>query len=197
METISADPQAPQATLTAQEEAVRSLLLHIGENPEREGLLKTPARVVKALGEMTSGYKEDAHAILAGALFHEESCDEMVLLRGLKFTSLCEHHMLPFTGEAIVAYIPNGKIVGLSKLARVVHCYARRLQVQERLTRQIADSVFYALDPMGVGVVLRAFHSCMSCRGVGVEGETVTSCLVGALRTDPAARAEFMSLAVR
>jgi GTP cyclohydrolase IA len=175
--------------------AVVELLRHLGEDPDRAGLRDTPRRVVAALVEMTAGYAEDPRDYLA-VTFDGERCDEMVVLRQVAFTSVCEHHLLPFTGTASVAYVPTGRIVGLSKLARTVEVYARRLQVQERLTVQIADAVETYLEPDGVGVLLRARHHCMGCRGVHKpEAEMVTSALRGSLKDDPRTRAEFLALA--
>ena len=174
------------------EEAVTTLLRFIGEEPERDGLRDTPARVVKAWREMTAGYAEDPAEILSRTF--AETSDEMVILRGISFYSTCEHHLLPFYGEAVVGYLP-GKVVGISKLARLVECFAKRLQVQERMTRQIAEVVEKHLDARGVGVVLRAHHLCMGCRGVRQEEtEMVTSSMLGTLRTDATSRAEFLRL---
>lgn len=177
-----------------QETAVRSLLVGIGEDPDREGLADTPRRYVKALNELTSGYDADVAAILSTTF--TEKCDEMVIVTGIQVESLCEHHVLPFTGTAVVGYIPNGKVVGLSKLPRLVNAYARRLQVQERLTEQVADAMVTHLDPKGVGVVIRAHHACMGLRGVR-QGRAMmtTSALKGAMREVPEARAEFLALA--
>lgn len=172
--------------------AVRTLLHAIGENPDREGLQQTPRRVVDALLEMTAGYRLDPKKILSTVF--AEKYDEMVLLNGIRFFSTCEHHLLPFEGTASVGYLPNGKVVGISKLARLVQCYARRLQVQERMTEQIAHAINENLQPLGVGVVLRARHLCMACRGVQqTETDMVTSCLLGELHQRDA-RAEFLSL---
>ena len=176
----------------AAEEAVATLLRFIGEEPERDGLRDTPARVVKAWREMTAGYAEDPAEILSRTF--DESSDELVILRGISFYSTCEHHLLPFYGQAVVGYLP-GKVVGISKLARLVECFAKRLQVQERMTRQIADAVETHLEARGVGVVLRAHHLCMGCRGVRQEEtEMVTSSMLGTLRTDATSRAEFLRL---
>jgi len=176
----------------AAEEAVATLLRFIGEEPERDGLRDTPARVVKAWREMTSGYDDDPAEILSRTF--DESSDEMIILRGISFFSTCEHHMLPFYGQAVVGYLP-GKVVGISKLARLVTCFARRLQIQERMTRQIAEAVETHLDARGVGVVLRAHHLCMGCRGVRQEEtEMVTSSMLGTLRSDSTTRAEFLRL---
>jgi GTP cyclohydrolase I len=174
------------------EDAVTTLLRFIGEDPERDGLRDTPARVVKAWREMTAGYAEDPAEILSRTF--AETSDELVILRGISFYSTCEHHLLPFYGEAVVGYLP-GKVVGISKLARLVECFAKRLQVQERMTRQIAEAVETHLEARGVGVVLRAHHLCMGCRGVRQEEtEMVTSSMMGTLRTDATSRAEFLRL---
>ena len=174
------------------EQAVATLLRFIGEDTGRDGLLDTPSRVVRAWREMTAGYGEDPAEILSRTF--EESSDEMVVLRGISFYSTCEHHMLPFYGTASVGYLP-GRVVGISKLARLVNCFARRLQIQERMTRQIAESVEQHLDARGVGVVIRAHHLCMGCRGVRQEEtEMVTSSMLGTLRRDPTSRAEFFRL---
>ena len=174
------------------EEAVATLLRFIGEEPKRDGLRDTPARVVKAWREMTAGYAEEPAEILARTF--DESSDELVILRGISFYSTCEHHLLPFYGQAVVGYLP-GKVVGISKLARLVECFAKRLQVQERMTRQIAEAVETHLEARGVGVVLRAHHLCMGCRGVRQEEtEMVTSSMLGTLRTDATSRAEFLKL---
>src|SRR4051812_14024479 len=176
----------------AASEAVTTILRFIGEDPSRDGLLDTPARVLKAWREMTSGYADDPAEILSRTF--EESSDEMVVLRGISFYSTCEHHMLPFYGTASVGYLP-GRVVGISKLARLVSCFARRLQIQERMTRQIAEAVEEHLDARGVGVVIRAHHLCMGCRGVRQEEtEMVTSSMLGTLRSDATSRAEFFRL---
>lgn len=177
----------------APEDAVVRLLSYIGEDPNRDGLVETPGRVCRALREMTAGYALDPKTILATSFDCEY--DEMVIVRGVPFTSMCEHHMLPFTGHATVAYIPRSRVCGLSKLVRLVDVYARRLQMQERMTMQIADALEENLDPLGIGVVVKGVHSCMSCRGVNKAGEMVTSALRGAMLDTPQARAEFMSLA--
>ena len=173
---------------------VRGILEAIGEDPNREGLLDTPKRVVKSWLEIFAGYKKDPSEILS-TVFEDGACDEMVLLKNIEFSSMCEHHMLPFIGKAHVAYLPNGKVVGLSKLARLVDCFAKRLQIQEKMTIQIADSIVEHLKPKGVAVIIEAHHQCMSCRGVGKMNTTmVTSSMLGAFRDNPAARAEFLAL---
>jgi GTP cyclohydrolase IA len=187
--------QAVEGEVTP-EQAVVALLRHLGEDPAREGLLKTPHRVVKALTEMTAGYWQEPEKILCTVF--SEACDEMVVLRDIPFVSLCEHHMLPFVGAAHVAYLPAHNVVGLSKLARLVDCYAKRLQVQERLTRQITQALDEHLKPRGSAAVIEAAHQCMSCRGVGKTGSRmVTSSLSGAFREDPMLRGEFLSLVNR
>ncbi|MBO5813562.1 MAG: GTP cyclohydrolase I FolE [Alistipes sp.] len=172
----------------------REILRLLGEDPEREGLLKTPERVAKAMSFITKGYTEDPIEILKSALFKEEY-KQMVLVKDIELYSICEHHMLPFYGKAHVAYIPNGQITGLSKIARVVECFARRLQVQERLTVQIRDSIQEALNPMGVAVVIEASHMCMQMRGVEKQSSaTTTSAFTGIFLSDPRTREEFMTL---
>jgi len=175
-------------------EAVRTLLRLVGESPDREGLQLTPGRVVESLVQLTSGYRADVADLMANAVF-PESYDEMVLVRDIRFYSLCEHHLLPFFGTAQVAYIPDGRVVGLSKLPRIVDAFSRRLQVQERLTSEIANAIQSHLQPKGVAVVLEADHLCMMMRGVGQpESRTVTSCMTGVFRRDPRTRAEFLGL---
>ena len=176
------------------EDLIVGLLKEMGEDPEREGLLKTPRRFRQALEFLTHGYQEDPHKILNGAVF-EESYNEMLLVKDIDFFSLCEHHLLPFFGQASVAYIPDGKIIGLSKLARIVDVFGRRLQVQERLTTQIAHCLQQYLEPKGVAVVMRAQHLCMMMRGVEKQNsEAVTSEMLGDFRTSQATRSEFLSL---
>lgn len=172
----------------------REILRLLGEDPEREGLIKTPERVAKAMSFITKGYGQDPIAILRSAMFKEEY-QQMVLVKDIELFSVCEHHMLPFIGKAHVAYIPNGHITGLSKIARVVECFARRLQVQERLTVQIRDSIQEALNPLGVAVVIEASHTCMQMRGVEKQRSiTTTSAFTGCFLSDPRTRDEFMQL---
>ena len=174
---------------------VHRVLVELGEDPTREGLLKTPDRVARSLRFLTKGYGEDPKSVINDALFTEDY-QEMIVLKDLDFFSLCEHHILPFFGKAHVAYIPTRKIVGISKLARLVEVYARRLQVQERMTSQIANLLMDALDPQGVGVVLQAEHLCMRMRGVEKQNSiVVTSTLLGVFRSHQETRQEFMSLA--
>ena len=172
----------------------REILRLLGEDPDREGLLKTPERVAKAMSFITKGYAQDPIEILRSAIFKEEY-QQMVLVKDIELFSVCEHHMLPFIGKAHVAYIPNGYITGLSKVARVVECFARRLQVQERLTVQIRDSIQHALNPLGVAVVIEASHTCMQMRGVEKQRSvTTTSAFTGCFLSDPRTRDEFMQL---
>ena len=172
----------------------REILRLLGEDPEREGLIKTPERVAKAMSFITKGYTQDPIAILQSAMFKEEY-QQMVLVKDIELFSVCEHHMLPFIGKAHVAYIPNGHITGLSKIARGVECFARRLQVQERLTVQIRDSIQQALNPAGVAVVIEASHTCMQMRGVEKQRSvTTTSAFTGLFLSDPRTRDEFMQL---
>jgi GTP cyclohydrolase I len=175
------------------QEMVREILSRLGEDPSRDGLLSTPARVEKSMAFLTKGYDEDATKILQGAMF-DVDYDEMVIVKDIEMFSLCEHHLLPFFGRVHVAYIPKGKVIGLSKIARLVEVFARRLQVQERLTRQIADSIQEAIAPQGVGVVIEARHLCMMMRGIEKQNSsTVTSAMVGCFRRKET-RAEFLSL---
>lgn len=173
---------------------VRELLSQLGEDPDRDGLKRTPYRVEQALRFLTQGYGHTAGEIIGDALFHETH-HNMVLVRDIEFYSLCEHHLLPFYGRAHIAYIPDGRIVGLSKLARVVDLFARRLQVQERMTDQIVEALQTELQPLGVGVVLDAAHLCMMMRGVQKQGSsTITSAMRGAFLDDPRTREEFLRL---
>ena len=182
---------------TALAALVRSELALLGEDPERDGLLKTPERVAESLRWLTRGYEMDVQDVVGDAVF-EETHENMVLVRDVEFYSMCEHHMLPFYGKAHIAYIPDGRIVGLSKLPRIVEVFARRLQVQERLTEQIADAIDEVLRPRGVGVVIEAVHLCMMMRGVEKQSsKTITSALRGEFRSCPMTRDEFLRLAHR
>ncbi len=175
------------------EKAVREILIAVGEDPNREGLLQTPARVARAYAELMSGLRTDPRRHLH-TIFHERY-DEVVLLRNIEFSSLCEHHLLPFTGRAHVAYLPDGRVVGLSKLARLVEGFARRPQVQERLTTQIADALMEELQPIGAACVIEAVHTCMTIRGAKKHGSTmVTSALRGIFKENAASRSEILSL---
>ena len=176
------------------ENAVKVMMEHVGEDPSREGLVKTPARVRKAYEFIFGGYKQDAQEILESALF-TSSNDEMVLIKDIEFYSTCEHHLLPIIGRAHVAYIPDGKVVGLSKIPRVVDVFARRMQIQEQLTEQIADAIMETINPKGVAVVLQARHMCMEMRGVEkINSTTTSSALRGLFKKDEKTRAEFFSL---
>jgi GTP cyclohydrolase I len=178
----------------AVENAVLTILNEIGEDPSREGLKRTPHRVAKAYEFLTQGYNKKIEDILNGAIF-EEKYDEMVIVKDIDFYSMCEHHMLPFYGKVHIAYIPNGKIVGLSKLPRIVDAYARRLQVQERMTQQIADTIEEYLNPAGVAVVIEAYHMCMMMRGVEKQNSiTTTSAMHGVFSEDTRTRSEFLNL---
>lgn len=194
MDTDHAHEVAPSPEMMSH---VEGLLRGIGEDPQREGLVRTPLRVAKSLGYLTHGYALDAAEVLGGALFSSDT-DEMVVVKDIELYSLCEHHMLPFFGRAHVAYLPRGKIVGLSKLARVVDVFARRLQVQERLTTQIATAIQDALNPLGVAVLVEADHLCMMMRGVAKQNSsTVTSCMLGQFRSDEKTRSEFLHIIKR
>ena len=173
---------------------IRQVLARVGEDPEREGLRRTPLRVAKAMDFLTSGYDMDVAELVRTAVFTED-CQEMVVVKDIEFYSLCEHHVLPFFGRAHVAYLPAGRVLGLSKVARVVDVFARRLQVQERLTNQVADALVEALQPYGVGVVMEASHTCMMMRGVQKQSSTtVTSAMRGSFKDDARTRAELMDL---
>jgi GTP cyclohydrolase I len=180
-------------TATDLESAVTAILTAVGENPDREGLLETPKRVSRMYQEILSGYSVDPIALLNNALFDAEY-DEMVVVRGVEFHSLCEHHMLPFSGEANVGYLPGSRVVGLSKIPRIVDMYARRLQVQERMTKQIAETISTLVEPRGVGVVVKASHMCSVMRGVRKQNsEMLTSSMLGEFRTNRSTREEFLS----
>jgi GTP cyclohydrolase I len=188
-------PAGAGGDLAEYEQLVQRQLELLGEDPSREGLLKTPLRVAKAMSWLTRGYGMTAHDAIGDALF-EEDADGMVMVRDIELYSLCEHHMLPFYGRAHIAYIPDGRVVGLSKLARIVDVFARRLQVQERMTQQIAQALDEVLAPKGVGVVVEAAHMCMAMRGVEKQNsKTITSALIGSFRTDAKTREEFLRLA--
>ncbi|MBE9071098.1 GTP cyclohydrolase I FolE [Microcystis sp. LEGE 08355] len=190
---VITEPKSPVSEAEMMQ-AVRTLLLGLGEDPDREGLRDTPKRVVKALKFLTSGYQQSLDELLNGAVFHENA-NEMVLIRDIDMFSSCEHHILPIIGRAHVAYIPNGKVIGLSKIARICEMYARRLQVQERLTAQIADALLGLLQPQGVAVVIEATHMCMVMRGVEKPGSwTSTSAVRGIFADSAKTRQEFMSL---
>ncbi len=177
------------------EAAVRTLIAWAGDDPRREGLIETPKRVVDAYGEWFAGYEGDAGAELERTFEDVQGYDDIVLLRGIDVTSFCEHHMAPFLGKATVAYLPRGKVVGLSKLARVVEVFARRLQTQETLTRQVADAIVEGLNPLGVAVLITAEHQCMSTRGVRHQHvDTVTTTFTGVFKTDAELRSRFMDL---
>jgi GTP cyclohydrolase I len=190
LDEIDDDSESPEF-----EQLIQRQLEILGEDPEREGLVRTPVRVARAMKFLTQGYASSAEEVVGKGVFKEEH-DNMIMVRDIELYSLCEHHMLPFFGKAHVAYIPNGKIVGLSKIPRIVDVYARRLQVQERLTEQIAEGLCRVLKPSGVGVVIEAYHLCMMMRGVEKQNsKTITSALRGAFREDPKTRDEFLRLA--
>lgn len=177
------------------EDAVRVLLRWAGDDPAREGLLDTPARVVRAYEEFFNGYQLEPKDILARTFSEVDGYDEMIVLKDIRFESYCEHHMVPIIGRAHVAYLPNQRVVGISKLARLVDAFAKRLQIQEKMTVQIADTLFEVLQPKGVGVILEAAHQCLSTRGIHKPGvEMVTSRMLGTFRTDPSTRREFLSI---
>lgn len=190
-----AQPPAEEPLLEA---LVHQQLEELGEDPSREGLLRTPRRVARSLRFLTQGYTLDLETIINEAVFAAEGADEMVVVKDIEFYSLCEHHMLPFIGRAHVAYLPDGKIVGLSKIPRIVDMFARRLQVQERLTVEIANAIDQVLAPKGVGVILEARHFCMMMRGVQKQdSSTTTSCMLGRFKSDAKTRAEFLGLTAR
>jgi GTP cyclohydrolase I len=191
---ISRIPRCGAAKLASLENSFRSLLEAVGEDTEREGLLKTPTRAAKAFEFLTNGYRQELDDIVNGAIF-ESDASEIVLVKDIELYSLCEHHLLPFIGRAHVAYIPNGKVIGLSKVARIVDVFARRLQIQENLTMQIADALMKTLHPSGVAVVIEAKHLCMMMRGVEKQNSLMkTSCLLGSFKEDARTRSEFLSL---
>jgi GTP cyclohydrolase IA len=189
-------PPVEPATLTSAsfEDLVKEMIVRLGEDPEREGLVRTPERVHKAYEHLTRGYREDPQALLKKALF-TVTYDEMVIVKDVEMFSLCEHHMLPFFGKVHVAYIPNGKVIGLSKIPRLIEIFSRRLQIQERLTTQIAETIQQAIEPQGVGVVIEARHLCMMMRGVEKQhSAAVTSSMLGCFRHEQETRTEFLSL---
>jgi GTP cyclohydrolase I len=176
------------------EKIIKKLLISLGEDPQREGLENTPKRVADSLKFLTQGYHKDIKTIINNAIFEEE-CDDMIIVKNIEFYSLCEHHMLPFYGKCHIGYIPQGKIFGVSKLARLVDCFAQRLQIQERLTRQVAETILENINPEGVGVVMEAQHMCMTMRGVQKQNSLmVTSAMLGSFRAEQATRAEFLNL---
>jgi GTP cyclohydrolase I len=186
--------ETPTLTSASFEELMKEMIVRLGEDPEREGLLRTPARVHKAFEFLTKGYNEDPEAMLKNALF-TVTYDEMVIVKDVEMFSLCEHHMLPFFGKVHVAYIPNGKVIGLSKIPRLIEMFSRRLQIQERLTTQIAETIQKVIQPQGVGVVIEARHLCMMMRGVEKQhSAAVTSSMLGCFRDEQETRQEFLSL---
>jgi GTP cyclohydrolase I len=175
-------------------ETVAALLEQLGENPDREGLIDTPTRVAESLRYLTEGYASDPATIVGDALFALDGYDEIVVVKDIAFFSLCEHHLLPFFGRVHIGYVPDGRVVGLSKLPRLVDAYSRRLQVQERMTREIADAINTTVNPRGVGVVVEGRHLCLEMRGVQKQtSQTMTSCMLGVFRSDPRTRSEFLS----
>jgi GTP cyclohydrolase I len=179
------------------EAAFRTIIRWAGDDPEREGLIETPARVARAFEEYFAGYAQDPVEFLQKTFEEIEGYDEMIVLRGIRIESHCEHHMAPIIGQAWVAYVPNGRVVGISKLARVVEVYAKRLQIQEKMTAQIANSINDVLKPQGVAVIIKASHHCMTTRGVNEpQSDLVTSCMLGCFRDNPLTRQEFLSMAV-
>jgi len=196
MATFAVSEPATAASLTTQE-LYRELLVRVGEDPTRDGLIDTPERMEKSMAFLTRGYAMNVKTVLHEALF-EVDYDEMVIVKDVEFFSMCEHHLLPFFGKAHIAYVPQGKVIGLSKIPRVVDVFARRLQVQERLTTEIADAIQEAIDPQGVAVIMEAQHLCMMMRGVEKQhSETVTSAMRGVFKTQLQTRNEFLSLVRR
>ncbi|MEM6932701.1 MAG: GTP cyclohydrolase I FolE [Pseudomonadota bacterium] len=192
---VSAKPMLERPSAEEAKEAVRTLLRWAGDDPTREGLLDTPSRVVKAYGEWFKGYDIDPEELLARVFEEVEGYDEMVVLRDIRFESYCEHHMAPIIGKAHVGYIPTNRVVGISKLARLVEAYAKRLQVQEKMTAQVANTLMEVLEPAGVAVVMEGEHHCMSTRGIHKHGVSmVTSTMLGSFRSDPRTRKEFMDI---
>src|ERR1700757_3028975 len=187
-------PKCGAAKLARMEESFLNLLEAIGEDPQREGLVRTPTRAAKAFQFLTNGYRQDLDQIVNGAIFRSDA-SEIILVKDIELYSMCEHHLIPFIGRAHVAYIPNGKVIGLSKLARIVDVFARRLQIQEQLTVQVADALMQTLRPNGVGVVVEAKHLCMMMRGVEKQNSVMkTSCLLGSFKEDARTRSEFLAL---
>jgi GTP cyclohydrolase I len=187
-------PKCGAAKIALMEESFLNLLEAIGEDPQREGLLRTPTRAAKAFEFLTNGYRQNVDAMVNGAIFSSDA-SEIILVKDIELYSMCEHHLLPFIGRAHVAYIPNGKVIGLSKVARIVDVFARRLQIQEQLTVQIADALMKTLHPSGVGVVVEAKHLCMMMRGVEKQNSVMkTSCLLGSFKEDARTRSEFLAL---
>jgi GTP cyclohydrolase I len=186
--------EASSLTGATYEELVREMIVRLGEDPDREGLARTPERVAKAMKFLVKGYKDDPEALLRNALF-TVNYDEMVIVKDVEMFSLCEHHLLPFFGKVHVAYIPNGKVIGLSKIPRLIEAFSRRLQIQERLTTQIAEAIQNTIEPQGVGVVIEARHLCMMMRGVEKQhSAAVTSSMLGCFRNEEETRTEFLSL---
>ena len=187
-------PRCGAAKLASLERSFAEILESVGEDPQREGLLKTPQRAARAIEFLTNGYRQNLEEIVNQAIFHSDA-SEIVLVKDIELYSMCEHHLLPFIGKAHVAYIPNGKVIGLSKVARIVDVFARRLQIQEQLTTQIADALMQALHPNGVAVVIEAKHLCMMMRGVEKQNSVMTtSCLLGSFKEDARTRSEFLAL---